>query len=227
MLRRVVFRPRQLFMSNLAFIVRTGRLAGTALLLATSVLQTAFAYDSAKLEAALESLTAATFPVWEKRAREGDPVAQNVVGMAYKYGEATAQDHSMSLHWFLKAGRQGDADAQFNLGRIYGKATGSVYGKQRAAPRDDGAAVHWYRIAAEQNYGPAQRNLAEMYAEGSPSVQQDLAQAAFWMWRAAAAGDQALSSHAEILRGQLTAIDLERLQTMEVEWERRRHRSTN
>lgn len=124
-------------------MVRAGRLAGTAVLLATCMLQTALAYDSKKLEAALDSLNAASFPAWKRRARAGDVVAQNVVGMAYKYGEVTTQNHSLSLRWFLKAARQGDADAQFNLGRIYGKATGSVYGKQRAAPRNDVAAAHW------------------------------------------------------------------------------------
>ena len=62
-----------------------------------------------------------------------DPLAQNVMGMAYKYGIGTNQNHAMSLEWFRKAADQGDADAQFNLGRIYGKATGS-YAKMRAAP---------------------------------------------------------------------------------------------
>ncbi len=213
-------------MNDLDFVVRTGRMVATAVLMATCLLHTAHAYDSAKLEAALDSLNAESFPAWEKRAREGDPVAQNVVGMAYKYGEVIAQDSSLSLHWFLKAARQGDPDAQFNLGRIYGKATGSVYGKQRAAPRDDVAAAHWYRSAAEQDYAPAQRNLADMYAQGSPSVQQDLLRAAFWMRRAAMAGDRALSAHAEDLRGQLTPIDIERLQAMEIEWEQRRHGSS-
>lgn len=70
-------------MHKRGFIVRAGRVAGTAALLATCMLQTALAYDSAKLEAALDSLSAASFAAWKRRARVGDPVAQNVVGMAY------------------------------------------------------------------------------------------------------------------------------------------------
>jgi hypothetical protein len=66
-----------------------------------------------------------------------------------------------------------DPPMQFNLGRIYGKATG-IYGKQRAAPQDDATAALWYRKAAEQNYAPAQFNLSEMYAEGSPHFPRDL-----------------------------------------------------
>lgn len=168
-------------------------------------------------------MNAASFSAWKKRARSGDPVAQNVVGMAYKYGEVTAQSPSLSLHWFLKSARQGDADAQFNLGRIYGKATGSVYGKQRAAPRDDVAAAHWYKSAAEQDYGPAQRNLADMYAEGSPTVPQDRARAVFWLKRAAAAGDLAASGLAEKLENELTIFEKQSFQTMVNQWSQRRH----
>ncbi|MDO9236245.1 MAG: tetratricopeptide repeat protein [Aquabacterium sp.] len=193
------------------------------MLLATCLLQTALAYDSAKLEDALDSLSAASFPAWKKRARAGDPVAQNVVGMACKYGEVTAQNPSSSLHWFLKAARQGDADAQFNLGRIYGKATGSVYGKQRAAPQDDVAAAHWYQSAAEQDYGPAQRNLADMYAEGSQTIPRDRTRAVFWLKRAAAAGDLAASRLAEKLGNELTAFEKQGFQTMETQWSQRRH----
>lgn len=212
-----------MLMQKLGFMVRMGRTAGAAVLLATCTLQPALAYDSEKLEAALDSLSAASFPVWKKRARAGDPVAQNVVGMAYKYGEVTAQSPTLSLHWFLKAARQGDADAQFNLGRIYGKATGSVYGKQRAAPRDDVAAAHWYESAAEQDYGPAQRNLADMYAEGSPTVPRDRVRAVFWLKRAAAAGDVAASGLAEKLKNELTTLEKQGSQTMETQWSQRRH----
>lgn len=212
-----------MLMQKLGFMVRMGRTAGAAVLLVTCMLQPALAYDSEKLEAALDSLNAASFPAWKKRARSGDPVAQNVVGMAYKYGEVTAQSPSLSLHWFLKSARQGDADAQFNLGRIYGKATGSVYGKQRAAPRDDVAAAHWYKSAAEQDYGPAQRNLADMYAEGSPTVPQDRARAAFWLKRAAAAGDLAASGLAEKLENELTIFEKQSFQTMVNQWSQRRH----
>ena len=86
-------------MDKLTFMARTGRAAGTAVLLATCVLQSALAYDSAKLEAALDSLNAATF---------------------------TTQNPSLSLRWFLKAARQGDADAKFNLWPHLWQATGSV-----------------------------------------------------------------------------------------------------
>lgn len=176
----------------------------------------AFAYDSARLADALESLTAESFPQWEAKARGGNAVAQDVVGMAYKYGEVTAQDHVKSLQWFLQAAEQGDADAQFNLGRIYGKATGFVYEKQRAAPRDDTVAVKWYRKAADQGYAPAQLNLATMYLEGSPALPIDRAQGYFWLQQAAAAGDQNARSQLEKVRLSLTQADKKRLALLSV-----------
>jgi TPR repeat protein len=80
-------------------------------LLASCLLQSAIAYDSAKLGEALDSLTPATFGKWEKQAQAGDALAQNVVGMAYKYGEVVPQNPGLSLAWFRKAAEQGDADA--------------------------------------------------------------------------------------------------------------------
>ncbi len=181
------------------------------MLLTACYVPVAFAYDSARLADALESLTAESFPQWEAKARGGDAVAQDVVGMAYKYGEVTAQDHVKSLQWFLKAAEYGDADAQFNLGRIYGKATGFVYEKQRATPRDDALAAKWYRKAADQGYAPAQLNLATMYLEGSPVLPTDRAQGYFWLQQAAAAGDQNARAQLEKVRLSLTEADKERL----------------
>jgi hypothetical protein len=192
-----------------------------AALLASCLMQSALAYDSAKLEAALDALSPQTLADWEKQADAGDPVAQNVVGMAYKYGEVIPQNPALSLHWFLKAARQGDADAQFNLGRIYGKATGRVYEKQRAAPRDDITAAAWYRQAAEQNYAPAQFNLAQMYAEGSPSVPRDQAQAFFWLQRASAEGDRDAAAQLAKVDSALSAADRDRAQLLAIEWTQR------
>ena len=189
----------------------SSRLIRTVVLVAGCHVSSAFAYDSAKLEAALESLSAESFPQWEAKARRGDAVAQDVVGMAYKYGDVTPQDHLKSLHFFTKAAEHGDADAQFNLGRIYGKATGFVYEKQRAASRDDVLAAKWYRKAAEQGYAPAQLNLATMYLEGSPMLPVDRAQGYFWLQRASAAGDQSARSQLEMLSLSLTQSEKHRL----------------
>jgi uncharacterized protein len=71
---------------------------------------------------------------------------------------------------------QGDAEAQFSLGRIYYNGEG--------VSRDDAEAVKWYRKAAEQGHTEAQLNLVEIYSYGE-GVQQDFAEATNWYRKAA------------------------------------------
>ena len=54
--------------------------------------------------------------------------------------------------------RQGDPDAQFQLGLIYCRGEG--------VPTDHGEAAKWFRAAALQGHAGAQNNLGSMYLEG-------------------------------------------------------------
>ena len=74
---------------------------------------------------------------------------------------------------------QGDATAQFTLGRMYD--TG------RVVPQDDAEAVRWYRLAAEQSDAGAQHSLGSLYANGE-GVPQDEAEAERWLRLAAEQG---------------------------------------
>ena len=56
---------------------------------------------------------------------------------AYKSG-----DFATALREWTPLAKQGDADAQFNLGLMYDKGQG--------VPQDYKTAVKWYRLAAEQ-----------------------------------------------------------------------------
>src|SRR6056300_1298156 len=56
------------------------------------------------------------------------------------------------------AAEQGDAEAQFNLGRRYDNGEGVT--------RDNRTAVKWYSLAAEQGLADAQYSLAVMYEWG-------------------------------------------------------------
>jgi uncharacterized protein len=75
---------------------------------------------------------------------------------------------------------QGDAEAQFNLGRMYYNGEG--------VSQDDAEAVKWYRKAADQGHTEAQFNLVEIYSYGE-GVQQDFEEAANWYRKAAEQGD--------------------------------------
>ena len=56
---------------------------------------------------------------------------------AYKSG-----DYATALREWTPLAKQGDADAQYNLGVMYEKG--------RGVPKDDKTAVKWYRLAAKQ-----------------------------------------------------------------------------
>ena len=72
-----------------------------------------------------------------------------------EHGDAPAQINSTAYLWYLAAAEQGDAQAQFLLGRMY--ATGEGW------PQDEQEAVTWYRLAAEQGYTEAQLGLGEQW----------------------------------------------------------------
>lgn len=159
--------------------------AGCLLLLSAG----ASVYDLERMQAAIESLSPATQSEWERKAIAGDPVAQNVTGVAYKSGIGVRQDHGASILWFHLAAEQGEADAQFNLARIYDGRADGPYRKKRAAPADDAHAFKWYRLSAEQGHTPAQVRLAQLYAKGRASVPPDSVQAYKWLTLAGARGD--------------------------------------
>lgn len=144
---------------------------------------------SETVQAALESLSPETVETWRKKAEHGDALAQNVMGLAYKYGMTVPQDHRMSLMWFHRAAEQNHPDAQFNLARIYGKAEGSYLKQGRVVPQDNMEAAKWLRRAAEQGYSPAQAKLGALLIEGGFGVSPDLVHAYSWLSKAASAGD--------------------------------------
>jgi TPR repeat protein len=96
-----------------------------------------------------------------------------------KRGLGVKQDDVQAMYWFGKAAEQGNAQAQFNLGLMYGDG--------RGVKQDDAQAVHWYRLAAEQGLASAQHNLGWMYDRGF-GVKKDGAKAVHWYRKAAEKG---------------------------------------
>jgi TPR repeat protein len=91
----------------------------------------------------------------------------------------THQGDTQMAAWVCKAAEQGDADAQFNLGRLYHKGHG--------VPQDDTQSAFWFRKAAEQGNAEAQHLLGLTYTLGD-DVPQDYTQAAAWYRKAAEQG---------------------------------------
>ena len=121
---------------------------------------------------------------------------------AYKSG-----DYATALREWTPLAKQGDADAQFNLGQMYDKgqgvpqdyktavkwwklsaeqgdasaqhSLGVMYDKGKGVPKDYKTAVKWYKLAAEQGFASAQGNLGVMYAFGD-GVLKDYVYAHMW-----------------------------------------------
>jgi TPR repeat protein len=151
----------EVFMSCKKLAGRFPRTSLTSLLLGVAAFglsNAVLAYDFSELETAFETLTPETIHSWEYKAHAGDALAQNVVGVAYKCGIGVKEDHAASVKWFRMAAEQGEADAQFNLARLYGSEVNGVYKKARAVPANDAEALKWYQRSAEQGHTQAQVN---------------------------------------------------------------------
>ncbi len=88
-------------------------------------------------------------------------------------------DYATALREWRPLAKQGNAEAQFNLGVMYERGQGVT--------QDYAEGVQWYRKSAEQGVAKAQYNLGNMYRIGQ-GVPQDYARAVGWYHKAAEQG---------------------------------------
>ncbi len=119
---------------------------------------------------------ATAYHLLQPLAEEGDPVAQDRLGVLYDKGWGVSQDYGQALKWYRRAAEQHYSLAERNLGHMYEEGHGVA--------QNYGEAVNWYRRAAEQRLIPAYHNLGYMYEQGR-GVPQDYAEAVKWYRRAA------------------------------------------
>jgi hypothetical protein len=87
------------------------------------------------------------------------------------------QKQKIKENWNMA--KQGDADAQNEVGRYYQNGIGVA--------KDDAEATSWYRRAADQGHANAQDNLGWMYQNGL-GVAQNYVEAVSWYRKAADQG---------------------------------------
>ncbi|GIX46722.1 MAG: hypothetical protein KatS3mg131_0933 [Candidatus Tectimicrobiota bacterium] len=120
-----------------------------------------------------------------------------------------AANYATALKVWLPLAKQGDPEAQTNVGEIYEKGLG--------VPPDYAQAAAWYRKAAEQGFARAQINLGHLYEKGL-GVPKDPVQALHWYRQAAG-----LSQGIALDIGTLKAAAQEELATLREEvarWQR-------
>jgi len=105
-------------------------------------------------------------------------------GCADRFNECDAafleEDYEAAASSCTEAARQGDASAQFTLGRMYDAGAG--------VSRDAVKAVEWLTLAAEQGSQDAPAHLGMIYAGGREGVPKDNTRAYMWLAVATAAG---------------------------------------
>jgi TPR repeat protein len=102
-------------------------------------------------------------------AADGMPVAERELALLYRKRHRDEQAHAL----FLRAARQGDTEAAYQLGTL---------------ERDHGRAAQWYRQAAQQGHAKAALALALLLKNGD-GIPTDKTAAAHWLGVAAQAGD--------------------------------------
>lgn len=95
---------------------------------------------------------------------------------------------------------QGNANAQYDLGRIYAEGQGVLQSYEKA--------FNWYQQSAKQGHKEAQLNLGLMYGSGA-GTNQDLVKGYMWL----KLSEESLNV-SELLVGQMSATDIEKAKTL-------------
>ena len=142
-----------------------------------------------------------------KAARQNSAVAQNELGDMYRDGnyEGVDQNYSRAVKWYRKAADQGYADAQSNLGFMYGNGKG--------VPQNDAEAVKWYRKAADQGDASAQSNLGTMYYLGE-GIPENTIKAYVWFSMAKTQGETKASTNLDLIKPEMTKQQIADAQTL-------------
>lgn len=157
-------------------------------------------------------------------------------------------DYATSFQELKPIAEQGNANAQFFLGVMYGMGQGVpqdytqslmwfrnaaeqdnpnaeaclgvMYSQGRGVKQDYAEAAKWYRKAAEQGNANAQNNLGSFYSEGL-GVSKDLVQAHLWFNLAAAQQFEDSAKQRDEIARKMTPNQVKRAQDLARTWKAR------
>jgi TPR repeat protein len=127
---------------------------------------------------------------WRPLAVQGNPVAQNNLGIMFLDGKGVPQNTSEAIRYLSLSAAAGSSLGQNNLGGLYRDGKG--------VPRDYGKAAQWFSASASQGNSAGMYNLGLMYEMG-----QGLKSEPFhaYMWYALAADQGNMPNAAAHARG--------------------------
>ena len=94
-------------------------------------------------------------------AKNGNPIAQYILGTHYENGEGVAQDYTEAKNWYHKAAEQGDRDAQYRLGLLYQHGRGIL--------KDTTRAYMWFEVASVNGLPAALEEKSMLAGEMTPA----------------------------------------------------------
>jgi TPR repeat protein len=100
----------------------------------------------------------AALSAWRPLADQGNPVAQNNLGILYLDGKGVKQNTSEAVRYLSLSAASGSSLGQNNLGGLYREGKG--------VPRDYPKAAQWFSASAAQGNTAAMYNLGLMYELG-------------------------------------------------------------
>ena len=116
-----------------------------------------------------------------KMAEDGDVEAQYMLGKNYCCGLGTFYDNGQALYWWCQAARQEQADAMYEIGRMFANTRGTVGSE---IPVDPARAYAYYTLAEnryqkdagilrkelEKTLTPSQRASANSMIQNWPNI---------------------------------------------------------
>lgn len=117
---------------------------------------------------------------WRPLAVQGNPVAQNNLGIMYLDGKGVPQNMSEAVRYLSLSAAAGSSLGQNNLGGLYRDGKG--------VPRDYGKAAQWFAASASQGNSAGMYNMGLMYEMGQ-GVKSEPFHAYMWYALAAEQGN--------------------------------------
>ncbi len=106
------------------------------------------------------------YKLWSPLAEQGEPDAQNYLGIHYYLGLGVDRDFKQAYEWFERAAKTGHPDAQSNYGDM------NNYG--HGVPKDNYKAFIWYFAASQQGHEKAKIKIDAISALGNLSPNQQM-----------------------------------------------------
>jgi TPR repeat protein len=155
--------------------------------------------------------------LWRPLAVQGNPTAQNNLGIMYLDGKGVPQNTSEAVRWLSLSAASGSSLGQNNLGGLYRDGKG--------VPRDANKAFQWFSASAAQGNSAGQYNLGLLYELGQ-GIKAEPFHAYMWYALAAEQGNMPNAvAHRNALFGRMTPAAQKQAQGLAVACKRNNYKN--